>query len=80
MELKLNIGLNQVIGLIRNLPYDDKLILKSQLDKELKPVGKRSGSSLKHILLKGPVMTAEGYDNYKDLKKQFSKWTKKLSV
>jgi len=80
MELRVNIGLNQVVGLIRNLPYDDKLILKSQLDKELRPEGKQTNSSLKQILLKGPLMTSEGYYNYKDLKKQFSKWTKKLSV
>ena len=80
MELKVNIGLDQIVGLIRNLPYDDKLILKTQLDRELKSEEKQSNSALKQILLNGPVMTAEGYDNYKNLRKQFNKWTKKLSV
>jgi hypothetical protein len=80
MELRLNIGLNQIVGLIRELPYDDKLVIKNQLDKDLVHKSKKSKFSLRQLLLFGPVMTADGYNNYKDLRKQFNKWTKKLSV
>jgi hypothetical protein len=80
MELKLNIGINQIVGLIRELPYNDKLILKTQLDKDLSIKSKVSNLTLKQLLLAGPVMSKEGYTDYKALKKQFNKWTKKLSA
>jgi hypothetical protein len=80
MELRLNIGLNQIVGLIRELPYNDQLLIKNQLDKELAAKSKSSNQSLKELLLEGPVMTSEGYQNYRYLRKQFNKWTKKLSV
>jgi hypothetical protein len=80
MELKLNIGLNQIVGLIKELPYNDKLVLKTQLDKDLSIKSKESNLTLRQLLLTGPVMTKEGYTDYKALKKQFNKWTKKLSV
>jgi hypothetical protein len=80
MELRINLELNQIIGLIKELPYNDKLLVKSQLDKELTKNAKQSDVSLKQLLLSGPIMTDEGIRNYKELRKQFNKWTKKLSV
>jgi hypothetical protein len=80
MELKLNVGLNQIIGLIKELPYNDKLMIKHQLDNDLTPKFKNYGLTLNQLLLAGPVMTEEGYNNYKELRKHFNKWTKKLSV
>jgi hypothetical protein len=80
MELRINLGLNQIIGLIKELPYNDKLLVKSQLDKELTKNAKQSYVSLKQLLLSGPVMTDEGIQNYQELRKQFNKWTNKLSV
>jgi hypothetical protein len=68
MELKLEIGLNQIVSLIRELPYNDKLILKNQLEKELVVKYKVSDLSLRQLLLAGPVMTEDGYKNYKDNK------------
>jgi hypothetical protein len=80
MELKLNISLNQIVGLIRELPYSDKLVIKKQLDKELVSKSKDSSISLRELLLSGPIMSKDGYDDYKALKKQFNKRTKKLSA
>lgn len=80
MEIPLNIGLNQIVGLIRDLPYDDKLIIKGQLERDLKQNRKQTNSTLQQLLLSGPVMTIDGYKNYKSLGKQFNKWTKKLSA
>ena len=80
MELKLNLELSQIVELIRELPYNEKMIIKHQLDNDLTPAYNNSGSTLKQLLLSGPVITDEGFNNYKDLRKQFKKWTKKLSV
>ena len=79
MEVRLNIGLNQIVGLIKELPYNDKLVIRNQLEKEFN--SKTSDkNTLKQLLLAGPTMTEEGYKNYKDNRKQFNKWTKKLSA
>ncbi len=80
MELKLNLDLSQIVGLIKELPYNEKLIIKHQLDNDLTTRVDNSSLTLKQLLLSGPVITNEGYNNYKDLRKQFNKWTKKLSV
>lgn len=80
MELKMNIGLAEIIGLIKGLPYNEKLVVKSQLDKDLTSKISASDLNLKQLLLSGPVMTEEGYDDYMNLRLQFKKWTKKLSV
>ena len=39
---------------------------------------KNPKKKLSDILKTGPVMNAEGYGNYKHLKKDFDKWLKKL--
>lgn len=80
MELKLNLDLSQIVGLIKELPNNEKLIIKHQLDNDLTTRVDNSSLTLKQLLLSGPVITDEGYNNYKDLRKQFNKWTKKLSV
>jgi hypothetical protein len=80
MELSLNPGINQIVELLKTLPYEDKLIIKNKLDNELIFQKKGSAKSWKDLLLSGPVMTEEGLENYKALKKQFNKWTKKLSA
>jgi hypothetical protein len=78
MELKMNIGLTEIIGLIKGLPYNEKLVVKSQLDKDLTSKISTPDLNLKQLLLSGPVMDDEGYDNYQNLRQQFKTWTKKL--
>ena len=80
MELKMNIGLAEIIGLIKGLTNSEKLVVKNQLDKDLTSKFSTSNLNLKQLLLAGPVMDDEGYDNYQNLRQQFKTWTKKLSV
>ena len=80
MELKMKFGLAEIIGLVKGLPYNEKLVVKSQLDKELTSKSGTTHLNLKQLLLSGPVMTDEEYEDYKNLRMQFKKWTQKLCV
>ena len=81
MEIRLDIGINQLIGLIKQLPTDQKLKIKKEVDKELKEnITAEQNSELTDILLSGPVMTKDEEKNFKKFNKEFAKWTKNLSA
>ena len=72
MELRLNIGLNQIIGLIRQLPPDQKLKIKQEIDNEFKTINIiKEKDDLTEILLSGPIMNNEEKENFKNLEKEF---------
>jgi len=77
MKQNISSNLNNIIDIVHNLSFSDKIILMQNLEKEI--IQTRSPQKkLSEILKSGPVMTADGYENYKHLKKDFSKWLKKL--
>lgn len=79
MELRLNIGFNEIIGLIRQLPPDQKLQLKHEIDSEIKTTKTiEEKNDLTEILLSGPIMSQEEKENFKNLEKEFEKWTKNV--
>jgi hypothetical protein len=81
MELRLNIGINELIGLIRQLPPEQKLLIKREVDSELHTMNQsKNSNNLTDFLLSGPTMTKEEEENFKKLDKEFNKWTKSLSA
>ncbi|MBI4946100.1 MAG: hypothetical protein HY840_06840 [Bacteroidetes bacterium] len=77
MELRINVEVNQIIGLIRQMPSEHKLKIKKELDKEVKQKTlSKNDSSLTELLLSGPVMTNEEKENFKNIQKYFDLWTK----
>ncbi len=78
MELKLDIRINQLIGLIRQLPSEQKLRIKKELEKEIKKKSIPEHEDLKELLLAGPVMTEEEEENFNNFDNAFNKWTKSL--
>lgn len=81
MELKLNIGINELIGLIRQLPPEQKLLIKKEVDSDIKTMKEpKNTNELTEFLLSGPTMTKEEEENFKKLDKEFNKWTKSLSA
>ena len=77
MKQTVNNNLNSLIDIVHTLSFDDKMILMQSLEKEIIQT-KNPKKKLSDILKTGPVMNAEGYGNYKHLKKDFDKWLKKL--
>jgi hypothetical protein len=81
MELRLNIGINELIGLIRQLPHEQKLLIKKEVESGIKTLDNhRNSNDLTEFLLSGPTMTKEEDENFKKLDKDFNKWTKNLSA
>lgn len=81
MELKLNIGIKELIQLIKQLPYEQKLLIKKEVENEISTTKKQKNTStLTELLLSGPTMTKEEETNFKQLDKEFDQWTKSLFV
>jgi len=77
MELRLNLEVNQIISLIRQLPSDQILKIKTELEKEAKVQSATLyDQNLTELLLKGPTMTSEEKENFKSIQKAFDLWTK----
>jgi len=81
MELKLNIGINELISLIRQLSPEEKLMIKKEVENEIFTTKQPDNTdTLTELLLSGPIMTNEEEENFKKLDKEFDKWTKSLFV
>lgn len=79
MELKLNLGLIQIVGIIKQLPRAQKELLKKEIDKDLsKNSVSEKKQDLTQLLLKGPVMNNDEETRFAEFNEEFEKWTKKL--
>jgi len=73
MELKLNIGYDQLPLLVKQLPANQIAKIKSELDdKYVLSKSKVEITEFQKFLLNGPVMSKEQYKNYFEHRKHFS--------
>ena len=84
MELKVEIGFDQLMDAVKQLPKDKLDILKAELDKKPKeksPAKKKPAkqelTDFQKFLLNGPVMSDEQYKEYKQIRKDLNKWRTK---
>lgn len=91
MELTIDIKYDQILELARQLPNKYKKRLSQEIEKDLKK--KNEGkikiqdikyesendetNELQQLLLEGPIMSDEQFDDFKKLRKAFNKWLKK---
>ena len=81
MELQINLGVNQVINLIRQLTPDQRILVKKELDQEAITNNQSfENEDLTELLLAGPIMSEEEETRFVDFNKDFEKWAKNLSV
>ncbi len=84
MELKVEIGFDELLHAVQQLPESQRAILKKELDKDgavstLSTKKKTVDDELtdfQKMLLNGPVMSDEHYKAFKETRKQFKKWSK----
>ena len=90
MELKVDIGFEELLHAIQQLPEDQLTALKDKLNGDKNPSvmmdlkneenGNKNSSNmddLKAFLLKGPVFTKEQLKAISDARKQINKWRTK---
>lgn len=70
MELKLKLGYEQIWELVKQLPPVQQVQLKNDIEQI---VPKTSLTQWKKLLLNGPVMTDEGFEETKKRRKQLNK-------
>jgi len=70
MELKLNIGYQELLELVKQLPLNQQVQLKAQLPTIPEP----KKMDLKTLLLNGPVMDDEQYEQFLENRKHFNAW------
>jgi hypothetical protein len=85
MEMTINIGYDQVLKLASQLPYKDKKKLTRAIERDLEARKKKAAaangeeelSELQRLILQGPVMTDEQFNDFKAMRKSFNKWIEK---
>jgi hypothetical protein len=72
----LQVNMNQLLDMIKTLPFYEKAFLKAYIEKEIE--SQPTHSRLTERLLSGPVMSEEQYDSYIKLQNEFNTWSKKF--
>jgi len=78
MELKVDIGFDQLLKAINQLPAAKIVQLKVELStKKVRNKDQTSSGDFQNFLLSGPVMDDQQYDIYKETRNRLSKWRTK---
>ncbi len=77
MELKINLGYKELLALVKQLPASQIAKLKSELSSKLiEEKSKKEMKQFQELLLNGPKMSEEQYEQFKANRKHFGKWRK----
>lgn len=74
MELKLNIQYQELLNLIQQLPNNQVIQLKKDLNTILKKKQEKPKTDFQKMLLEAPVMDDEEYETYLENRKHFNQW------
>ena len=78
MELTVNLGYEQIMGLVRQLPANQIAKLKAELnDSYLEVKSEAEIQEFQALLLQGPVMSDEQYMMFKKNRTKFNLWRQK---
>jgi hypothetical protein len=84
VELNLSLPFEQLYDIVHSLPFQEKTKLKELLIRDTEKENNQNANTaleldaFKKLLLNGPVMSKEQYDNYKQIHKSFDQWAEKL--
>lgn len=77
MQVRVNIEYDEVLRLIKQLPYKEKQRLSSEIARDLHPEKEIENIEVKEFqdfLLQGPVMSDGQFREFKELRKDFARW------
>jgi hypothetical protein len=75
MQLTVNLGYEQIVNLVRQLPANQiEKITREFTQDYIKEKAKTEISEFQQFLLSGPVMSKTQYKNFKENRKQFNTW------
>lgn len=74
MEIKLNIGYEQLIAIINQLPTNEVNKLKAEIEKISTERNFETIDDLESLIVEGPVMSDEQYNEFEEIRKNFNQW------
>ena len=74
MEIKLNIGYEQLIAIINQLSIDEVNKLKTEIDRISNERNVEAADDLESLIVNGPVMSDEKYNEFEENRKNFDQW------
>ena len=77
MEIKLNIGVEQLLGLIKQLPANQIAKLKAGITDSLMNKGSYTHTAFQKLLLNGPVMDNEQQTHFNQTTDRINSWRTK---
>ncbi len=78
MEIKLKIGYAEIWELVNQMPASQLLKLKGDLEQKVNSeIVVKKGSGIQDLLLGGPTMDDEDYEEFLKNRKEFGSWRKK---
>lgn len=76
MELKFNIGFEELLALIRQLPQDQLTRIKSELEKTANE--EKSSRILEKLALDGPVMSSIEERQFEEAREHINQWQESI--
>ncbi len=76
MEVKLNIGYRQLIDIISQLPPEDMSKLRKEVERLLDDSNVADQDDWESLILNGPVMSEQQYQEFEKNRKHFNQWRK----
>jgi len=74
MQLTVDLNIEQLIQILKNLPADQKRRIKAELlDTETRK-NQIEKSEFQNFLLKGPIMSDSQYQQFKENRKRMNQW------
>jgi hypothetical protein len=75
MELAANLGYQQIVNIVKQLPANQIEKLKTEFTLNyIREKAQAEISEFQQFLLSGPVMSDEQFQNFKENRKHFTKW------
>ena len=69
MQMSIDVNIEQLLFLIRNLPEEQLLKIQAEISKSLKVKTSESKADYLEMLLEAPTMSEEQYQQYKENRK-----------
>jgi hypothetical protein len=77
MQIQVDIGFDELVGIVKKLPRDQFLKFKSELEKQDKDKKDTDPQSLESFLMEAPTFSDKQLENIAQARKAINKWRTK---
>lgn len=74
MQVSIDVNLEQLLLLIKNLPEEQLIKIQEEINKTLRVKTSEKKADYLEMLIQAPTMSEEQYQQYKENRKSFNQW------